>query len=159
MAEEKRITYSVRYKEPFRWAIFRGERVEEGGFFSRRAAETYLEREYHHPPGADYTYKLDIEKKVLTIVDLDRGNRSVTNDMENVIVGIAEREGVTVQGLCGFGIAYKDSMGRWDGVKASPLEYGRAVAIRFYSLNEKDEESAVKSLLKKREARADDMGY
>jgi len=50
---------------------------------------------------------------VITITDLDLGNRSVTNDIENVLRKIEYWH----QGsIATFRIMYRDSLGVWDGV-------------------------------------------
>ena len=61
--------------------------------------------------GADYNYGL--KDGVVWIEDLDLGNKSVTNDIENVLntINIASEDN-----LEGMKIVYKDSMGIWDGV-------------------------------------------
>lgn len=60
---------------------------------------------------AEYTYT--IENGILCIVDLDKGNRSVTNDIENVLADIEAAEG-KLDDL--KGIIYKDSMSIWSRV-------------------------------------------
>jgi hypothetical protein len=86
-------------------------------------------------PRADYTYT--VEGSVIAIVDLDQGSKSLTNDMDNVLADI----GAELGDLAGYAVIYRDSMGRWDGVRL----IGRAVA--FYSLNETDPERAASRLL------------
>lgn len=54
---------------------------------------------------ADYTYT--VEDSVIAIVDLDLGNRSVTNDMELVLDEIRAELGA----LAGYSVIYQDSMG------------------------------------------------
>jgi hypothetical protein len=61
---------------------------------------------------ADFTYSM--AGNVISIVDLDQGNRSVTNDVENVLRKIEHYH----QGsIAGFRIMYRDSMGFWDGIQ------------------------------------------
>ena len=86
-------------------------------------------------PRADYTYT--VEGSVIAIIDLDQGSKSVTNDMENVLDDIQTELG----DLAGYAVIYRDSMGRWDGIR---LERGIVV---FYSLNETDPEGAAARLL------------
>ena len=86
-------------------------------------------------PRADYTYT--IEGSVIAIVDLDQGSKSVTNDMENVLDDIQAEIG----DLSGYAVIYRDSLGRWDGVR---LERG---LVEFYSLNESDPQRAAARLL------------
>jgi len=60
---------------------------------------------------ADFTYS--ISGNVISIVDLNLGNRSVTNDIENVLRKIEHyRQG----SISGFKIMYRDSEATWDGV-------------------------------------------
>ena len=87
------------------------------------------------PFRADYTYT--VEGSVIAIVDLDQGSKSVTNDMENVLDDIKAEIG----DLSGYSVIYRDSMGRWDGVRLA----GRSVS--FYSLNETEPERAASRLL------------
>lgn len=66
---------------------------------------------------ADYRYRVippepgQLEKMLL-IVDLDLGGRSVTNDIENVVADICEREQSDYGDY--FLIVYRDSVGRWE---------------------------------------------
>ena len=86
-------------------------------------------------PRANYTYT--IEGSVIAIIDLDQGSKSVTNDMENVLDDIRAEIG----DLGGYSVIYRDSLGRWDGVR---LERG---VVEFYSLNEANPEGAARRLL------------
>src|SRR6266446_9357915 len=60
---------------------------------------------------ADFTYS--ILGNVIAIVDLDLGNRSVTNDIENVLSKI---EYYHQGSISAFHIMYRDSEGIWDGI-------------------------------------------
>lgn len=84
---------------------------------------------------ADYNYTVD--GNIIAIVDLDLGSRSVTNDIENVLADIRAELG----GLAGYSVIYRDSLGRWDGVR---LVKG---VVHFYSLNEEDPQMAMRRLL------------
>lgn len=84
---------------------------------------------------ANYTYS--VEDNIIAIIDLDLGNKSVTNDIDNVIDDIRTELG----GLSGYCVIYRDSMGRWDGVR---LVNG---TIYFYVLGEANKESAMDRLL------------
>lgn len=84
---------------------------------------------------ADYTYT--IEDNVIAIVDLDLGNRSVTNDIENVLDDIRSEIG----DLAGYSVIYRDSMGRWDGVRLVNR------TVYFYGLGEAYKEAAMNRLL------------
>jgi len=68
---------------------------------------------------ADFTYT--IIDNVLRIIDEDKGNMSVTNDMRNVLTDI-ER---IVGSLSGMRIIYRDSDSHWDEV------FGWPVSIQF----------------------------
>ena len=84
---------------------------------------------------ADYTYTVD--DNIIAIVDLDLGNRSVTNDMELVIVEIRAELG----DMAGYSLIYQDSTGRWDGVRLVNR------TVYFYGLGEADKEQAMSRLL------------
>ena len=84
---------------------------------------------------ADYTYT--VEGSVIAIIDLDQGNNSVTNHIENVLDDIRAKIG----DLAGYAVIYRDSMGRWDGVHLIGSSVGS------YSLNETDGEKAATRLL------------
>jgi hypothetical protein len=64
---------------------------------------------------ADYTYEIiRIDgRQVLSIVDEDLGNTSVTNCIEDVVEEIADKEAALDLNTCH--IVYRDSMGIWDG--------------------------------------------
>lgn len=61
---------------------------------------------------SDYMYTIDFEKGFIQIVDLDKGGVSVTNNIEEVISEIAQKEGIDV---VTFDVIYRDSAGIWDG--------------------------------------------
>ncbi|CCH03546.1 hypothetical protein FAES_pFAES01052 (plasmid) [Fibrella aestuarina BUZ 2] len=83
------------------------------------------------PIRADYTYS--IEGNIIVIVDLDLGNRSVTNDIENVLADIRTDLG----SLAGYSVIYRDSMGHWDAVSlVNDVVY-------FYPLNATEREKAL----------------
>lgn len=84
---------------------------------------------------SDYNYT--IEDNIIAIVDLDKGNRSVTNDIDKVVQDLRN----TLGDLAGYAIIYKDSMGIWDGVR---IENG---IIHIYPLQEQDQEKAAQRLL------------
>lgn len=87
------------------------------------------------PFRADYTYT--VEGGVIAITDLDLGNKSVTNDIENVLEDIRAELG----DLAGYSVIYRDSMGRWDGVR---LVNG---TIYLYGIGESDQQKAQARLL------------
>lgn len=90
---------------------------------------------------ADYHYKLaSIEgQKVLIIYDENLGNRSVTNDIDNVVAEIAEKEQLDPTAYIIF---YRDSDGQFDGWNASAADF-------FYAglHHEKDIPAFIKSKL------------
>lgn len=87
------------------------------------------------PIRADYSYT--IEDNVIAVIDLDLGSKSVTNDIEKVLEDIRAELGT----LAGYAVIYRDSMGRWDGVRL----IGKSV--EFYSINESTQEQAQSHLL------------
>lgn len=84
---------------------------------------------------ADYTYT--VEGSVIAIIDLEQGSKNVTNDIENVLDDIWAEIG----DLAGYAVIYRDSMGRWDGVRL----VGRS--IEFYALNKTNGKRAAARLL------------
>lgn len=89
----------------------------------------------NRPFPADYTYT--VEGNTVAIVDLDLGNRSVTNDIEFILADIQADLGI----LAGYQIIYRDSMGRWDGVRLVNN------TVHFYGLGESEKEQAMNRLL------------
>jgi hypothetical protein len=71
---------------------------------------------------ADYHYKFrNYEgKPFLVIEDLDKGNKSVTNDIENVIEDIAQKERINP---VEYFIVYRDCAGSWDGYNISTKQF------------------------------------
>jgi hypothetical protein len=84
---------------------------------------------------ADYTYTID--GYVLAIEDLNLGNMSVTNDIENVLAAIAKKENLN---LNDYQIMYCDSEGIWDGV-----DYDKG-KVSFFSISENAYEKAREKL-------------
>ena len=64
---------------------------------------------------ADCFYR--IADGIIYIIDEDKGNMSVTNDMENVLRDIESAEGCQLRDYI---IVYRDSDGRWDRVVGWP---------------------------------------
>ncbi len=62
---------------------------------------------------ADFTYK--ITEGVLCIIDLNKGRKSVTNDIENVLAIIKQEQ--PEWRLDSLPVIYRDSRGIWDGIK------------------------------------------
>lgn len=88
-----------------------------------------------HPFPADYTYT--VEGNIIAIIDLDLGSRSVTNDMEFVLADIQAEVGT----LAGYQVIYRDSMGRWDGIRLVNN------TVHFHGLGESEKEQAMNRLL------------
>ena len=86
---------------------------------------------------ADFTYSMSPD--AIAIVDLDLGNRSVTNDIERVLRQIEYWHQGPIKG---YRIMYRDSEGVWDGVNWD----GQRAS--FFALQETDEAVARKKLLK-----------
>lgn len=63
---------------------------------------------------ADYTYEIQEHsgRNVIVIEDLDLGNKSVTNDIENVLRDVQDFEKIDAKQ---YMVVYLDSMGHWDG--------------------------------------------
>jgi hypothetical protein len=82
--------------------------------------------------GADFTIVGGMAKEftVLAIIDLDRGGKSVTNDIENVV------QSLTSAGFLfpGKSLIYRDSMGNWDQV----LHNGFGTFLSFASIEPED---------------------
>lgn len=81
--------------------------------------------------GADFHF--EVIGNVVVIYDLDRGGRSVTNDVENVLRVIGES--VTLEEKK---IIYQDSCGIFDGINLA--------GERFYSVNKKTLGEALKAI-------------
>lgn len=90
---------------------------------------------------ADYHYLL-LGPDVLIIFDQDLGNRSVTNDIEAVLAGIAREQGL--DSLRGHRVAYRDSDGLWTQVGLNKQGFFE----RFFSFGKRvtDDAEAVKLL-------------
>lgn len=65
---------------------------------------------------ADYTI-VQIDKDRIFIIDLDLGNRSVTNDAEYVL-------GILQAHYPGKRVIYRDTMGTWDEITGNSLAAG-----------------------------------
>lgn len=63
---------------------------------------------------ADYTYSIESYqgRNIIQIEDLNLGNMSVTNDIENVLSEIGRVEKIDPSS---YMVVYKDSTGDWDG--------------------------------------------
>jgi len=81
-----------------------------------------------------------LEFNVISIIDLDLGNRSVTNDIENVLRKI---EYYHQGSIAAFHIMYRDSERIWDGINWD----GKRAS--FFALCEIEEGQARKRLLER----------
>lgn len=61
---------------------------------------------------ADFEWRVHPDLKMVLIIDLDRGNRSVTNDVENVIATITNMTGPLNDSY----VVYRDSQHQWDEI-------------------------------------------
>jgi hypothetical protein len=91
----------------------------------------------HRHSHADFTYS--IQRHVISITDLNLGNRSVTNDIEYVLQQI---EYYHQSSITSNRIMYRDSDGIWDGI------HWNGQQVSFFPLREKDEGAAREKLLK-----------
>ena len=85
---------------------------------------------------SDYVYYL--KGKVLIIEDSDLGNRSVTNDIQNVLQAIK-----TDLEFLPEVVIYRDSEGNFDGV-----DHEQGKFLKFYPVNETDLEKALEKVSK-----------
>lgn len=75
---------------------------------------------------ADFTHVIleeeSSKQKFIVIEDLVLGNRSVTNDIENVVVDVCNFEDIKIDD---YKVIYKDSDGTWNGyiVKTNDFVY------------------------------------
>ena len=84
-------------------------------------------------PRSVFSYDLT-DDGILVIID-ENGDKSVTNDVENVLLDIARHEGP----LGAYRVIYRDSMQRWDGIKIDAA--GRFQD--FYPIGAADEAQAL----------------
>jgi len=69
---------------------------------------------------SDFTYRIEgNETPVLIITDLDRGGKSVTNNIEVILKSIADADGLDIYSFIGMPIIYRDSEGNYDGIKVN----------------------------------------
>ena len=77
---------------------------------------------------SDYKYQLD--HNILFIEDLNFGNKSVTNDIENILEDISEELDTSMDN---YRIMYKDSQGVIDGIYTKDGKF-----YDFYHIGETD---------------------
>ena len=91
---------------------------------------------------ADYSHKLhcneDVEVYGISIIDLNLGGMSVTNNIEEVVEEICGRFLIDPNSVI---IVYRDSDGRWDGWNNSTKD--------FIALNGKDSEDSIRMMQQK----------
>jgi hypothetical protein len=94
-----------------------------------------------------------VENGILWLEDLN-GDKSLTDDPENALLVAAADNEISLADLPSTKIMYKDSMGNWDGVKASVRVidvFGKNVVevsgVNFFPLNSTDFEMAQYRLL------------
>lgn len=95
----------------------------------------------HTRASADYLYDLT-EDRLLVIIDQDSGEKSVTNDMVNVLADIAQTEGLP--SLAGVHVTHRDSDGDWNRVVLS--QEGRYERVCSFGLRVTDEAKALELL-------------
>lgn len=88
---------------------------------------------------ADFSYS--IAGNIISIVHLSLGNRSVTNDVENVLRKI---EYFHQAPIVGFRIMYRDCQGIWDGIAWDGQHSS------FFALRETEEGRARDKLLERK---------
>lgn len=90
-------------------------------------------------PKADFTYKMTKFDgiPVISIIDKNLGSTSVTNDIENVVEFICDKERLDPKDCA---IIYRDNFGDWDGW--NPLNKW------FISLSTKAQSMAIKKIIK-----------
>lgn len=77
--------------------------------------------------------------KVLVIIDLDQGGMTVTNNVENVVMAIADEVG---EDILNQPIVYRDSQGIFDGIDGAQL-----YRYPFYPIGAKDRDAAVRQAI------------
>lgn len=96
-------------------------------------------------PVTDYAFHLNggVRVPVLVIEDLDRGGRSVTNNVGAVLSQVAVEIGL---GAYLMPIVYRDSAGRYDGIDG--MAFGKRGGV-FYPIGAETEEEAVRIALER----------
>jgi hypothetical protein len=88
---------------------------------------------------ADYSHGITdyLGRKFIIIEDLNKGKTSLTNDIENVVADIAEKEEIDPRQYL---IVYRDSQKIWDGYDAA--------SARFLPCNGKTYHEAMEAMIK-----------
>jgi hypothetical protein len=90
---------------------------------------------------SDYTFEYLEDRNILLMEDLNLGNRSLTNDMDEVLEELQElNPGWNWKTIR---ITYKDSQGRWDGV-----QFVGGLVV-FFPIDAKEKEKAIAFLEKR----------
>ena len=66
---------------------------------------------------ADYSFQVDELAKKIRIIDDNRGNMSVTNDLAAVLADVSTQIN---ESLDNYSIVYRDSTGIWDRIVVKP---------------------------------------
>ncbi len=74
------------------------------------------------PPATRADYYCGLIENELYIVDSDLGNRTVTNDLEAVLLDIMRNILPPELSLPELNIRYRDSAGEWDRIVVEPVE-------------------------------------
>lgn len=74
------------------------------------------------PPDVRADYWAGLVGDELFIIDSDLGNRSVTNDLEAVLLEIWRKLIPSNQDMTTVKIRYRDSMGEWDWIIVEPVD-------------------------------------
>jgi hypothetical protein len=111
-----------------------GGSTEYGDFYSMAQGHCHADFEVT-------TLSLD-EGNFIVITDLDKGNKSVTNDIDYVIRQLYHQADLS-QTIDYSKILYRDSMKNYDGIK---IKDGRFLS--FYSIQEKEMKEAIKKAFK-----------
>jgi hypothetical protein len=97
-------------------------------------------KEIHHR--ASYEWDFNRPTKEFILEDLNRpGHKSLTNDMANALTEIFfNHSEVHAYNVMDFKITYRDSTGRWDGVKVESFKVDpdngavQVLSVSFYPL-------------------------
>lgn len=85
------------------------------------------------------SYSVELINGVICIIDLDQGGKSVTNDIDNVLVRIQRDDKLDI---FIHPIIYRDSMGVWDGVNVDRVHH----TTNFFAIGTKNQTEALRLL-------------
>jgi len=83
---------------------------------------------------SDYTFEIIAD--IICIIDNNTGQKSVTNDIENVLSDI-QKTGINIEE---HKIIYRDSEEIWDGIE---LTNTNPIEISFYNIGETNVDNAI----------------